>query len=175
MSHPPDTQAAASLPGDWTLLRRRLLVTATSLTGRAEEADELVQEALTRILVHRPEAAYHAGYARQVLTRCWLDRQRSMRRRAARLLRMAHGFIDRRGAAGAPQSSALAEDTQALIRAAVDRLPPRQRAVLVLRLVEDLPYPAIAEALDTTVASVRASLHLARAAMRASLPEDSAP
>ena len=53
---------------------------------------------------------------------------------------------------------------------AVQRLPPRQRAVLVLRDALGLRSPEVADLLDTSEASVNSALQRARATMTALLP-----
>ncbi|GAA2151281.1 sigma-70 family RNA polymerase sigma factor [Humibacillus xanthopallidus] len=51
---------------------------------------------------------------------------------------------------------------------ALATLPPRQRAVVVLRFYEDLPERAIAEALGCTVGTVKSQLSRALATLRGS-------
>lgn len=55
------------------------------------------------------------------------------------------------------------------IREALGRLPPEQRAVLVLRELHGLDYAEMAEALGLDLGTVKSRLSRARAAMRAAL------
>jgi RNA polymerase sigma-70 factor (ECF subfamily) len=54
---------------------------------------------------------------------------------------------------------------------AIDTLPERQRAALLLRAHEDMDYEEIAAALGTSVPSVKSLLHRAREALLARLEE----
>ncbi|GHG04010.1 hypothetical protein GCM10017567_20000 [Amycolatopsis bullii] len=71
-----------------------------------------------------------------------------------------------------PQESVVARETIELaFIVAVQRLPPRQRAVLILRDVLGWTAPQAAGALELTLASVTSALQRARVTMRAQLPD----
>ncbi len=147
---------------DWEGIQRTLLGVAQGLTSNAAERDDLVQETLATLLAKAPEKALHRGYARSTLVRLWLDHQRSLRRRLARMARAA--FLRPVHHTDAP---AMDRDEQVrLVREAIEELPPRQRAAIVLRLVDGLPYEEIAESIGCDERAARSNLHLARARLR---------
>jgi len=102
------------------------------LAGSRAEAEELAQEALVRTwwrwkLVQRP--ADPGRYARKVL----VNRRRSLLRRAA---------VEARSLAQARLEELVApagDERAVVLWQAVQALPARQRAVLVLRFHQDLP------------------------------------
>lgn len=70
-----------------------------------------------------------------------------------------------------PESRVLGDETMAQVRAAIDRLPAKQREVIVLRDVAGLDASEVCAALGISAANERVRLHRARAAVRKTLEE----
>lgn len=164
MSQAMARQKLDNLPGgaDWSAVTGRLRRIATALTRSAAEADDLTQETLVTLLARNPQRADHTGYGRRTMVRIWLDRQRSLRRRLARLAVWARS-AERWHDADQPADD---DERYARLRRAIFALPAQQRAVLVLRLVEKLDYADIAQTLGCSIQTVRANLHLGRQRVR---------
>ena len=72
-----------------------------------------------------------------------------------------------------PEALAVARETIELVYlAAIQHLPPRQRAVLILRDALDWSAKETADLLDMSLPSVNSALHRARSTMRGTLPRD---
>jgi RNA polymerase sigma-70 factor (sigma-E family) len=137
----------------------RLCWLGCALTGSPAQAEELAQEALVRTwwrwrLVGRPNDP--ASYARKVL----VNRHRSVLRRAATEARS----LARVG----PEELALpAGDERAMVLwQAIQKLPVRQRVVLVLRFYEDRTEAEVAQLLGLQVGTVKSRCHRALARLR---------
>jgi RNA polymerase sigma-70 factor (sigma-E family) len=147
----------------WSRLHRYGYV----LTGSSTDAEELVQETLVKVYQawHRigPDGAALA-YTRTAMARTHVSRWRSLTRRSAVEDKVV---LDRTLARGHPAWESSAADRDEVWRA-LATLPPRQRAVVVLRFYEDLPERAIAEALGCTVGTVKSQLSRALASLRGS-------
>jgi RNA polymerase sigma-70 factor (sigma-E family) len=127
------------------------------LTGDQAEAEELAQEALARTwwrwVVRRPDNP--AAYARKVL----VNRRRSLLRRA--------GVETRFLARTRPEPVPPAGDEEAMVLwQAVQALPPRQRAVVVLRFHEDLTAAEVARLLGLPLGTVKSLAHRGLARLR---------
>ena len=72
----------------------------------------------------------------------------------------------RRASGGSGEAAADAELLRSRLNAALEELPPRLRAVVVLRDVYDLPHSAIADELGISEAAAKVRLHRARRRLR---------
>jgi RNA polymerase sigma factor (sigma-70 family) len=65
---------------------------------------------------------------------------------------------------------AVSVEARLTLREALQALPPRQRAVVVLRYLEDLPESQVADILGCSVGTVRSQTHKAVTQLRSALP-----
>jgi RNA polymerase sigma-70 factor (ECF subfamily) len=152
---------------DLLVLLPRLRRYAWVLTADLHRADELVLETLTSVWKWRSS---HAPWPQ---LRHWLFAvmHRLHRERSARepLEQPPLPGIDRR-AAGAqvppPPATPLDRADADEMLARLSRLPVEQREVLVLVVLEGLPYADIAALLDVPIGTVMSRLRCAREAMR---------
>lgn len=131
-------------------------------TRDVESARDAVQEgfanALRGRLSFRAEGSVDAWVARCVINAAF-DASRSLLRRTS--------FREAEDESAESQS----DGDLLTLRAAMRRLPPRQRNALFLRHYLDFDYAAIGETLGIEVGTVSATLHAARASLRDSLQE----
>jgi RNA polymerase sigma-70 factor (sigma-E family) len=138
-----------------------LLRIAYLLTGDRHSAEDLVQEVLEQMYVKwRRIHGMPEAYARRALVNRSANRWRRRSRRPEALL----GSHD----AAAPDHSEhiVVRDT---VVTALRTLPPRQRAAVVLRYLEDLPVSEVARALDCSEGTVKSSVSRGLARLRAAL------
>jgi RNA polymerase sigma-70 factor (ECF subfamily) len=151
------------------------------ILGSAFEADDAVQETMVRAWTRREtfegRSSVHSWLYR-IATNVCLDMLRGRRRRAVPMgLGGLEVLSDRSGPlpGGDPAEAVVAKETIRLaLLVALQHLPARQRAVLVLREVLRWTAPEVAELLGTSVASVNSALQRARATL-ASRTADDAP
>ncbi|WP_203918398.1 RNA polymerase subunit sigma-70 [Rugosimonospora africana] len=182
---------AAATAGDEsafaTLVRRHereLHVHCYRMLGSFEEAEDVVQETFLRAWDKRGTFEGGSGFRAwlyRIATNACLD---ALRRRSRRPVTSSspsevpwlQPYPDRLLNEIAPREEepdAVAVDRETIelaFLAAVQLLPPRQRAVLILRDVLGWSAGESAEALDLTVASANSALQRARATMREQLP-----
>jgi RNA polymerase sigma-70 factor (ECF subfamily) len=178
--------------------RRQLQVHCYRILGSLEDAEDLVQE--TFIRAWRNRASFHGEslyrtWLYQIATNASLD---ALRRRRRRVLPPDLGpagdpraelpdatdapwlqpYPDRLLEPASPDESepeALVVERETIELAflvAIQALPPRQRAALILRDVLDWSAAATASLLETSVQAINSSLQRAHATMRTQLPPD---
>jgi RNA polymerase sigma-70 factor (sigma-E family) len=139
--------------------QRQLLRSAYLLTGDLHRAEDLVQEALTKVALRWPRLAdgNPTAYALRIIARdniSWWKRRRDVP-------------TDRLHDAGATSEPEVA----LVVRSALARLTANQRAVLVLRHFEDLTERETADVLGVSVGTVKSQNAAALARLRTGAPE----
>jgi RNA polymerase sigma-70 factor (sigma-E family) len=140
---------------------------AVLLAGSPLEAEDLLQASLVKLYRAWPRLDPATGapdaFMRTIIVNTRRSWWRSRWRQEAPVAAVpdaadpAQGDIADRYALGA------------LVRAALAALPQRQRAVLVLRYVEDLPEATVAELLGCSAGTVKSHAHRGLRALRATL------
>jgi RNA polymerase sigma-70 factor (sigma-E family) len=148
-----------------------LLRTAYLIVWDEKEAEDLVQETFLQVARRwRRISAMEQplAYARRVLVNLAVGEKQQRSRRRAEL-------------AGAQPEPSIEDfstlETYAEREELLDglrQLPPRQRAVLVLRYLHDLSEAQVAEALGCTTGTVKSTTHRALMHLRALLEPDTA-
>ncbi|MFI5045192.1 MAG: RNA polymerase subunit sigma-70, partial [Acidimicrobiales bacterium] len=167
--------------------RRELHVHCYRMTGNFEEAEDLVQETFLRAWSRRETFAAHEGgrlfraWLYRIATNACLDAERKRKRRVPSL---ANSFGDvpwiqpypdvlldeivADPTAGDDDPGVRAvtrESVELAFLAIIQLLPPKQRAVLLLRDVLGWPAEQTATMLETTVPSANSALQRARATL----------
>lgn len=190
MEYADESLIAAHLRGDETAFRelvRRygdgVLGYLFRMTGNRDQAEDLFQETFKR--VHEKARTFRGrsfkGWLFTIATRVAIDGARRRKRRAAISLNQE---ID----CGQDNPSQLAEMTVAedaadpadelvrqeqkeQVRRAIESLPVRQRATLVLAYYQQLSYREVADAMGCSVGTVKTQMSRALATLARRLPD----
>lgn len=174
----PDETAGTPAPGDSGALfraeKRRLWALAYRMTGSAEDAEDVVQEAFSRLLVQTPAPDSPTGWLLRTASNLAIDALRRRRRRAypgpwlPSPIETGHEDLVEAVADESPDPARRYEQAESVTFAfllALEALGPRQRAVLLLRDVMGQRASDTARTLDLSEANVRVLHHRARRAM----------
>lgn len=143
----------------WAMSRQHgFLRSAILLTGEQASAEDLVQDALLKVADRWSRLRHEApdAYARRIIYNGAVSRWRRRRREAPT------AELPDAGAPGQSEAWLAGAD----VRAALQALTPRQRAVLVLRYYDDLSERQIAETLGVTTGTVKSQAHVALRRLR---------
>jgi RNA polymerase sigma-70 factor (sigma-E family) len=156
-----DAEFAAWLAAREPALQR----TAHLLAGDVHTAQDLVQETLAKLYLSwdriRDRESVDA-YARRIL----LNEHRTAWRRPVRRREQVTDLVPEHAA---PEQGY--DDRHDLVWRFVCSLPPKQRAVVVLRFYEQLTEPEIADLMGISVGTVKSQSSRALASLRAALPQ----
>ena len=145
--------------------QRSLLRTAYLLTGDPAGAEDLVQTAFAKLYLSwdrvRDTGALD-GYVRRIL----VNEHNSLWRRAWKRREQATEVVPE-----SPVDDAYDDGTRDALWRHVHTLPPRQRAVIVLRYYEELTEAETAEVLGVSVGTVKSQASRAIAGLRARAPQ----
>ncbi|GAA3648690.1 SigE family RNA polymerase sigma factor [Nonomuraea antimicrobica] len=149
---------------EFVLARQEALVrSAYLLTGDAHLAEDLMQSVLLKVAGHWPRLIRQGtpeAYTRKALINQYISWQRRKRRESP--------------GADPPERGNAHDDAtvdRIILRTALTRLTPRQRAVIVLRFYEDLSERETAEILGCSVGTVKSQTHHALGRLRTLAPE----
>lgn len=155
-----DARLGDYVRGQWPALVRY----ATALCGDPTEAEELVQSALVRVALRWPfvrDKDNPDGYVRRAIANGYLTTWRRIRSRETSMAEPPDLPVPADGTAGV-------DDVMA-VRRALATLPPRQRAVLVLRYLEDRSEQETAELLGCSIGTVKSQASKALAKLRGTI------
>ncbi len=150
--------------------RKRLWAHCYRMTGQRTEADDLCQEAIARA-IERAEDLHDVaavdGWLFRIATTVCLDHlRRDQRTRALTELVDPVAFDEVPAPPADPEATTiLRDDVRLAVVAALQHLPPKQRAVLLLHDVCGLPLAEVASTVGTNGNAAKATLHRARAAV----------
>jgi RNA polymerase sigma factor (sigma-70 family) len=140
---------------------------AYRLTGNADDAADVVQEALLRVRkgleTYQPGSL--EGWLARIVTNVFLDEIRRRRRRPTEALPVEPDRVLPASPAADEASAQLSADVQAALTA----LPEEFRVAVVLCDVADLAYEDIASATGVPVGTVRSRIHRGRRLLRVAL------
>ncbi len=143
-----------------------LLTFIRRMTGDWHRAEDLFQEAFLAVWQDRRRYEYPRPF-RPWLFGIAMNKCRADFRRTS-VPELFHDWLDVPVAAHdpTPVEAAIAVETATLVAQGVATLPPKQRAVLVLRLWNGMEYAEIAAALERTESTIRSLMFHALAGMR---------
>ena len=152
------------------------------MTGNREQAEDLFQETFQRVHEkgHTFRGEQFKSWLFTIATRVAIDGLRKGRRQPVVSLNQSFacgdGNCDELGAVAAadccdPSQEAELAEQKEQVRRAVDELPAKQRATLVLAFYQQLSYPEVAEVLGCSTGTVKVQMSRALRTLAQRLPD----
>jgi RNA polymerase sigma-70 factor (ECF subfamily) len=160
--------------------QERLYRVAFRMTGNADEAQDLLQDAVIeafRAFKHFRRGTYFDKWLYRIMSRTFIDRKRSEKRvKLVSLdepMNFGHGDSEsasfERDLADPAFEPGIALDRATLdhrIQEGLEKLSAEYRLVMILSDIEEFSYEEVAAALNCPIGTVRSRLHRARTQMR---------
>jgi len=167
-ANPIDWPAELDRHGRW------LRTVALARVGEAAAADDVLQDVSMTALEkgHQlRDPTRIAGWLYRLVVVAALQYRRRQGRRRKLLDRYADRLPSTDGAVREPEPLGwlLADERKAMVRQALETLPPRDAEIMLLKYTEDWSYQQLAEHLGLSISAVEARLHRARQKMRQAL------
>jgi len=150
--------------------RRQVYQVCYRFTGNHEDASDLAQDVFLRayraLRTFKGHSAFSTWLYRVAVNVC-------LNRKAIK--RLPTEPIDRREFTDRSHDAAdrqvIRKESAAVVRAAISRLPEKQRATMILRMYQELPHEEIASILGSSVGAVKANFFHALANLKKLLRE----
>ena len=147
----PTVSSISVLSGFYASEHGRLRRIARRITGRHDDAEDVVQDAFVK-LSGRQVGADDLGLLVRTTQNLARDAMRAARVRTAYAAQMTDDQLSP-DAAAPDQTTASRQELGALL-AAIEALPERTRRIFLMNKVDELTYPEIAKRLEVSVSTV---------------------
>jgi RNA polymerase sigma-70 factor (sigma-E family) len=160
MEHRNEEAIGRSLREAYELHAGAVLRLCVLVTGGGDQAEDIVQETFLRSapFIERLREDEVRPYLRATAMNIWRNRLRRL-------------AIERRPRPRSDDPVQIGFEERDALWAAIRRLPPRQRACLVLRFYEDLTESETAEVLGCSLGTVKSQTSRAVAKLRQEMPD----
>jgi len=152
--------------------QNRLYSSVLSVTGSAEEAEDVVQDAFVRAFVKLDsfqQSSQFFTWLYRIAFNAALSRHRRRRNRVSLDQAREQTGLDPIDDGETPDEPMMRRERIARVRAAMAMLTEEHRAILVLREMDECPYETIAEILKISIGTVRSRLSRARFQLKVAL------
>jgi RNA polymerase sigma-70 factor, ECF subfamily len=153
--------------------QQRVFAFGMKMCGDVDDAQEVAQDTLLSMVRSlrdfRGEASLSTWLYTVALSFCIKKRRRSKGAPAQHEQLDAAAHKQASASAPSPEQTLLGRETRDAVAAALDQLEPEAREVVILRDIEGLTAPEVAQVTGLSVAAVKSRLHRARQSLRTQL------
>jgi RNA polymerase sigma-70 factor (ECF subfamily) len=148
---------------------RKVYRVAYGVVRQREDALDIVQEVfikLFRSIKNFKGKSHFYTYLYRMVMNTAIDHTRKTKRIPSSTIDEDEGFQLSDDAEKRPDRILAHKELEERVKAAMEKLPPDQKAVLIFREVEGLSYQEIAEAMGCSIGTVMSRLHYGRVKMQ---------